>query len=76
MVISEISLVEVFKTNVHNKQEARVLIEKIYQRFELKHVNFDLEDCDRILRIEGDVIDPEDVLRFLNLQGVSAEILL
>jgi hypothetical protein len=45
--------VEVFKTNVLNKRAAKVILEEIgFHQPEYK-CNFDLEDCDKVLRIEN-----------------------
>jgi hypothetical protein len=45
-------LVEVFKTNVHDKQIAIEIITSLKRLFPNYRINFDLDDCDRILRIE------------------------
>jgi hypothetical protein len=69
-------MVEVFKTNVTNNHHARTLVEIIESRFKEYRVNFDLDDCDRILRIESSrVIDPEPVIVLLGDLGVNAEVL-
>ncbi len=44
--------VEVFKTSVRERTEASRIIALLLTRFPDCKVNFDLEDCDRILRIE------------------------
>ena len=46
-------MIEVFKTDVDDNNCARALIERIHERFDLCEANFDLEDCDRILRVKG-----------------------
>jgi hypothetical protein len=70
-------MVEVFKTNVTSKHQARVLVDVIQYHFKDYRVNFDLEDCDRILRIESSqVIEPEPVVDLLKGMGIIAEILL
>ena len=45
-------MVEVFKTNVMDRRQAQMLVDQIHQLFKNYHSNFDLEDCDKILRIE------------------------
>lgn len=45
-------MVEVFKTNVKNLDDAEMLIDRIHQAFGSYRANFDLDDCDRILRVE------------------------
>ena len=69
-------MIEVFKTNVTNGHQARVLVGVIQDRFEGYKVNFDLDDCDRILRIESKrVIDADPLVNLLKDMGVRAEAL-
>jgi len=49
-------MVEVFKTNVESTREAKLIVKKLAQAFPAHKINFDLSDCDRILRVEGDHI--------------------
>ena len=50
-------MVEIFRTNVENKNDAEMAIN--YLKTNLPHtiINFDLEDCDRILRVENIIIN-------------------
>src|SRR6478609_6922826 len=43
--------VEVFKTNVADPERAKWLVDQIERNFTNCKVNFDLDDCDRILRV-------------------------
>jgi hypothetical protein len=43
--------VEVFKTNVADPERAKWLVDQIERNFANCRVNFDLDDCDRILRV-------------------------
>jgi hypothetical protein len=45
-------MVEVFKTNVNDPQQARMLLDRIRREFTGYEASFDLEDCDKILRVE------------------------
>ena len=45
--------VQVFKTDVPDRQMARHIIHFLQQKFSQCRINFDLDDCDRILRIES-----------------------
>jgi hypothetical protein len=45
--------VEVFKTNVLNKKTAKVILEEIGKHQPAYKCNFDLEDRDKVLRIEN-----------------------
>ena len=46
-------MIEVFKTDVNEKDHARMLVDRIHKAFSHCRANFDLEDCDRILRVKG-----------------------
>lgn len=70
-------MIEVFKTNVDNSKYADILVEHIQRTFHGYQVNFDLQDCDRILRVKnarGQVNSP-GLIRVLNLFGFEAEVL-
>jgi len=49
-------MVEVFKTNVKSTQQSIIILSKIRKYFPKLRVNFDLGDCDKILRIEGEEV--------------------
>lgn len=70
-------MVEVFKTNVGEPIFAYRLIEQIHQRFADYQANFDLEDCDRILRVicSTGPVHAEGLIALLNEWGVKAEVL-
>ena len=46
-------MVEVFKTNVLSKRAAKILLLEIGMHQPEYKCNFDLEDCDKVLRIEN-----------------------
>ena len=70
-------MVEVFKTNVQHPDHARVLIEEIHAAFRNYSANFDLEDCDKILRIESSksFVEASPLLALLNRFGFEGEVL-
>ncbi len=45
-------MVEVFKTNVHKISHANRIINLLLQQFPGNKINFDINDCDKIFRIE------------------------
>lgn len=45
--------IEVFKTNISSDAEAAKLKSLLLQHFPNCRINFDLDDCDKILRIAG-----------------------
>lgn len=70
-------MVEIFKTDVKDADQANVLID-IIQRFFLGYVaNFDLEDCDKILRVESvkGEIKSSMLIRLLLIFNCKAEVL-
>ena len=68
-------MVEVFKTNVADNELSEKLIRKLLVHFPDSLINFDLEDCDRILRVESASIDPVKIINILNVNGYSCEVL-
>ena len=45
-------MISVFKTNVSKKKDADRLIKELQIQFPFLRANFDLQDCDRILRVQ------------------------
>ncbi|MFC0516731.1 hypothetical protein ACFFGT_21160 [Mucilaginibacter angelicae] len=69
------SMVEVFKTNVHDPAEAKMFVGLLQKLITNSRVNFDLEDCDRILRIEGLDISTQLVTGILKDHGYQCQLL-
>jgi hypothetical protein len=73
--------VEVFKTNVADPERAKWLVDQIERNFTNCKVNFDLDDCDRILRvmfqneIESDPMAIGLLIELLKNVGCLAEVL-
>lgn len=70
-------MVEVFKTNVTSNHQAKELVNVLEDYFSGYKVNFDLDDCDRILRVEARLkaVEPQPVITLLKQMGVRAEVL-
>lgn len=70
-------MVEVFKTNVQDPDQANALMEKIHHVFQHYSINFDLEDCDKILRVKSTSgpIETSVLVHFLKIAGCNAEVL-
>ncbi|MEJ7767718.1 MAG: hypothetical protein WKF89_07890 [Chitinophagaceae bacterium] len=70
-------MIEVFKTNVPDSRQANLLLEKIHKSFMSYKANFDLEDCDKILRVKSSdgIVDPDCLINFLKDFGFHAEVL-
>lgn len=69
-------MVEVFKTNVEQTEQSELLISEIIRHVPNSQINFDLEDCDKILRIEAESISNETIIELLQKNGFQAEVLL
>ncbi len=70
-------MIEVFKTDVKDGDCARRLIDRIHETLDYCEANFDLEDCDRILRVKG-IRSASEVFVILNIareMGCYAQIL-
>ncbi|EMR04766.1 hypothetical protein [Cesiribacter andamanensis] len=63
-------MIEVFKTDVRQRKKAQKIIGLLLRYFPQNRINFDLEDCDRILRVEGVPIHPETIIDLLQAEGV------
>lgn len=70
-------MVEVFKTNISKQKQSKQIIVKLNQMFPKYKINFDLEDCDNILRVENTVgkIDYEVVIQLITEDGFYIETL-
>jgi hypothetical protein len=70
-------MIEVFKTNVQTKHQASMLVASIQKSFVDYQANFDLDDCDNILRVQcddGDVCATL-VIDLLDRFGFDAQVL-
>ena len=70
-------MVEVFKTNVLYESDAMMILHCIHKTFVGCEANFDLSDCDNILRIKykEDIVTPDTVIELLYAFGFTATIL-
>ena len=75
VLIRDNNLVEVFKTNVEDEEDAVRLIENLTTMLPDCKINFDLQDCDKILRIAGKSIEPDSIINVINSKGYFCEVL-
>lgn len=68
-------MVEVFKTNVEKVHQATTLVNELRQHFPESKINFDLDDCDKILRIEGHHFLTDKVMVLLEENGFKCRLL-
>ncbi|RKR08326.1 hypothetical protein C8C83_5563 [Flavobacterium sp. 90] len=68
-------MVLVFKTNVDSESKIKKITPKLDQLFPNSKWNFDLEDCDNILRFECKDNIIEKVIFFMKVIGFECEAL-
>ncbi|MCD0467065.1 hypothetical protein [Flavobacterium sp. ENC] len=69
-------MIEVFKTNVQETEQSKMIVMKLLEHFPNSVINFDLEDCDKILRIHAVSISNKRIIEVLNSYGYQCEVLL
>ena len=69
-------MIEVFKTDVEDKNLSVQIVCKLKKHFPESCINFDLDDCDHILRVEGENISVQSVILLMKNFGYSCEVLL
>jgi len=68
-------MVEVFKTNVQKKAQSKMLLCVLFEAFPSFEINFDLSDCDKVLRVEGDNIEASGIMVLIRGAGFKCELL-
>jgi len=68
-LISAHKSVEVFKTDVDHIVHARHLTNLLQHHFPGSRINFDLDDCDKVLRIEGHNLHAGKVMALIRQHG-------
>jgi hypothetical protein len=68
-------MIEVFKTNVKKRSDAKRVVSILLQHFPASKINFDLQDCDKILRIEGERFIVERIMRLVKESGYQCDVL-
>ena len=68
-------MVEVFKTNVQKKTQSKMLLCILSEAFPSFKINFDLSDCDKVLRVEGDNIESLSIIMLVKENGFKCEVL-
>ena len=68
-------MVEAFKTNVQKKVQSKMLLCILSEAFPSFKINFDLSDCDKVLRVEGDNMEALRIMILVKEYGFKCEIL-
>lgn len=66
---------EIFKTNVDDPELAEQLVLRLLCIYPSCRINFDLEDMDRILRVEGETFSSERIIRMITEDGYLCSLL-
>ena len=62
-------MIEVFKTNVQEVSQANKMVALLLEHFPGSRINFDMHDCDKVLRVEGNDFIPVKVMALVNENG-------
>jgi hypothetical protein len=68
-------MVEIFKTNVDDHSQAQQVIALLSHHFPAFAINFDLHDCDKILRVKGDSIPVDKIVTLVSENGFYCSVL-
>jgi len=68
-------MIEVFKTNVETASDANNIVSILLGHFPGSRINFDLQDCDKILRVEGKSFSSMQIIALLKENGFYCSIL-
>ncbi|HWH64041.1 MAG TPA: hypothetical protein VNS50_12240 [Ginsengibacter sp.] len=68
-------MVEVFKTNVQKKAQSKMLLCILSEAFPSFKINFDLSDCDKVLRVEGGNMEALRIMVLVKEYGFYCEVL-
>ena len=68
-------MVEVFTTDVQKKTQSKMLLSVLSEAFPLFKINFDLSDCDKVLRVEGNNLEAPRIVILVKQNGFKCEIL-
>lgn len=68
-------MVEIFKTNVQEFSEAQKLVALLRRHFPDSKINFDLDDCDKVLRVEGSNLRIEKVMALVMEKGFLCKVI-
>ena len=59
----------VFKTNIQRKSQAIKIKKMLAEQLPKHRINFDLDDCDKILRVEGNDMHETKIVEQVLAQG-------
>lgn len=68
-------MIEVYRTNIEDDNEAAAIAVSLLKEFPYLKINFDLEDCDKIMRVQGTFIPCKQIRSMVSDNGYECSIL-
>jgi hypothetical protein len=68
-------MLEVFKSNITKKKQAKEFKKECLTKCPDYLIAFDLEDCDKIIRIEGENLNIKDIMEIAHGLNIALQIL-
>jgi uncharacterized Fe-S cluster-containing protein len=68
-------MVEIFKTNIQRKKLANLIIDRLSSHYPFFKINIDMKDSDRVLRIEGNYISCDEIVKRLQSLNIKCQVL-
>lgn len=62
---------EAFKTNVQKKTQSKKLLCVLSEALPTFKINFDLSDCDKVLKVEGENMEALPIINMVKLYGFT-----
>lgn len=69
----DMAQVLVFKSNIHDRMEAKALCMALASVPGVERCTVDLEDCDRVLRVQGDQLESNTLVKIVGDWGIGIE---
>jgi hypothetical protein len=66
-------MVFIFKTNITNRLQTKSLCKQFEEQLPISNWSFDLEDCDKVLRIESSFEVTKRVIQLMQENGFFCE---
>lgn len=68
-------MIGIFKTNISTQKEKNQVIRALSGEFSATLCTLDLEDCDRVLRVDGPQMEEHQVVSFVRELGFQCAVL-
>lgn len=68
-------MIGIFKTNINTQKEKKLVIRALSGEFSATMCTLDLEDCDKVLRVESPQMEEHQVISFMRNLGYQCAVL-